>query len=227
MDKTISWQAMTEHQRDTLIAEKIFAWQWIPAEMFSKAVKKDAGWLLPEHGLSAITYDFEAGWIDIGEKRFIPRNWILRYTTSLDAAWLLIEKLETSASLTYTRPFAPGYPEGRAAHYECKIIEWDPICGNDKVARAIANTPTEAICIAALRWVGIHVTHTIEAIPCWQVTFEDGEKLICRDRIQAERELASREQTLKDNLQWAKNVRKLKIEEIQVPEDYFNGPEIG
>lgn len=144
MSITINWSAMTEHQRDTLIAEKIFAWQWIPAEMFSPAVKKDTGWLLPEHGLSDITYDFEAGWIDIGEKRFIPRNWILRYTTNLDAAWLIIEKLETTTTLNYVPAFAPGYPEGRAAHYECEIIELDPISGNDKVARAIANTPAEA-----------------------------------------------------------------------------------
>lgn len=71
------------------------------------------------------------------------------------------------------------------------------------------------------------MTHTIEAIPCWQLTYEDGQKAIFRDRLQAERQLAIREQELKDHLQWAKNIRKLKIEEVQVPEDYFNGPEIG
>lgn len=137
MTTTINWSAMTEHQRDTLIAEKVFAWQWISAECYGPHVKKGTAWLLPEQGLSAITYDFEAGWIDIGEKRFIPRNWIPHYTTSIDAAWQIILHLRSIGRASLLSDFAD------ALAYS--LLDF------------LQRGDAEDICVAALKSIGCEV----------------------------------------------------------------------
>jgi hypothetical protein len=212
MNESINWQKLTTEQKDRLIDEKVI-----------KRNDPDEEHTIAWQGRDMLL-EIAKRLIEKNDTASLP---VPSYTTSMDAAWLLIEHLEIGATLTYTPAFIPQEPDGRLPHYKCEIVQVDLIGGNDKIARAIANTPAEAICIAALRWCGIQATHTIETIPCWQVTFEDGETLIYKNKHEAEQALRQREQQLKANLQWAVNVRKLKIEEVLVPEDYFNGPVIG
>ena len=72
----------------------------------------------------------------------------------------------------------------------------------------------------------MHVINAFEALSAWQLTDEEGERHTFKTFKQAHTEYEQRVQRLKDNLRWAKDVRKLKIEEIHVPEDYWNGIEM-
>lgn len=218
MSTTINWQTLDDKEQTRLILEHVMRCT------FADSIYVYRG--------SVVSYPICAYYEDYED----DEAWYIRYEENtnkfdplhdLNAAWLIIEKLGIPTTLNYTPGFEPQEPGGQSAHHECKIIQLDFISGNDKIARAIANTPAEAICVAALRWIGIQVTHTIEAMPCWEVTFENGETLICKNKYDAEQIIVQREQYLKDNLQWAVNVRKLKIAEVMVPEDYFNGPVIG
>lgn len=110
------------------------------------------------------------------------------------------------------------------AHYYCKIItQWWP---DSKHVQAYAKTMQDAVCVVALRQKGYQVTNAFESLPAWRLTLEDGEQWTYRTFKEAHKEYEDRIRHLKETLQWAKKVRKLKIEEIAVPEDYFNGIEM-
>ena len=95
MTEIIKWSECSEAQRDALLVEKVFNWQYIPAGRYGPHVKAGTSWLLPANGLSGITSDVGADWIAIGEERYIPRNWIPRYTTDMAAAWLVLERFHS------------------------------------------------------------------------------------------------------------------------------------
>lgn len=178
MSTTIDWSAMTNQQRNALIAEHIM------------------GQHLHES---------------------IPD-----YSGSMDAAMLIVQHLNTSVRFGYS-PAAERY-EPHVDHNYCEITlcDWPEF----RSVQAYGKTLPEAICVAALREKGMHVINAFEALSAWQLTDEEGERHTFKTFKQAHTEYEQRVQRLKDNLRWAKDVRKLKIEEIHVPEDYWNGIEM-
>jgi hypothetical protein len=128
------------------MAEKIFGWQWIPAGQYGPHVKEGTNWLLPENGLSGIKSDVSAGWITIAENRLIPRNWIPRYTTSLDDTWQLVERV--------TQP--PQSQEEALLFRSTRFMFWFEKANLWAYTREAA---ANALCVAALRACGMEVEY--------------------------------------------------------------------
>jgi hypothetical protein len=127
MSEVIHWQALTPEQRDALVAEKVME-QRIHVEPAGET----------EYDLALVINDAA------GVARIEP---IPRYTQSLDAAWLVVERIE-DANVTVTH-----IPR---AYQRCTIEFYD---GNR--IEVFENTAPEAICVAALRAVGCGiVTYT-------------------------------------------------------------------
>ena len=140
MTEAIKWSDQSEVQRDATIAEHVFGWQWIPAGRYGPHVKEGTAWLLPENGLTGITSDVGADWTDIGNGRHIPRNWIPRYSTSLDAAWLIVagfDEIELTMNVEQ--------------RYHCTLY------AGPQRFDAMGGTPHEAIEKAALQAAGVEI----------------------------------------------------------------------
>lgn len=145
MNDIIKWSELTSDQRDGLMTEKVFRWQWIPAGRYGPHVKEGTNWLLPENGLSGIKSDLSAGWITIAEDRLIPRNWIPHYTTSLDAAWLIVEKMKED-----------GRNNGLFVQWQYHLAY---LYGRPSYRDTLYDLNAESICIAALKACGVEVEH--------------------------------------------------------------------
>lgn len=144
----MKWAEMSPEQRDASIAEHVFGWQYIPAGRYGPHVKEGTIWLLPERGLLGIHSDVSADWLSIGEDKYIPRNWIPRYTTSMDAAWQITE-LERFSHIEVMR-YHIGDLLDPEYKYDCRLI----IFGG-QMFHSYGSTPQEAICLAALNAAGV------------------------------------------------------------------------
>jgi hypothetical protein len=144
----MKWAEMTPEQKDALVAEKVMGWQWVPAERFAPNAKKGTSWLLPEGGLLAVKSDVGAEWKLIGDGRYMPRYWIPRYTASMDAAWLVVEKMKESDQTLYE------------LFIEALLRFTDALeAGVNILIHFMRNLTPEHICLAALNavWVEIEI----------------------------------------------------------------------
>ena len=138
------WATLSPAQRDALIAQRVFGWQWIPAKAYGPHVKEGAAWLLPSNGLSGITSDLSAEWTDIGDGQFIPRHWVAYYSTDLNAAWTLLERFHSYQTVAVPK----------AKHFEVDVFAGN---GKDTWGAVSHQSMQDAICIAVLRAVGVEV----------------------------------------------------------------------
>ena len=148
MTQQIDWQAMTENERDALIAEKVFGWQWVLVEQ-CKDIKqqddlipfiasKNTSWLLPDDGLKDKNY-LGASWQYINNKQVMPRNWIPHYSISMGAAWLIVERMKE--------------PDSPADFHDLV----DELADNTYVFDFLWHLTPERICLAALIAFGCDV----------------------------------------------------------------------
>lgn len=95
----MKWSEMREIQKNALIAEKIFGWQWIPYTFYDAAPPDDQLWLLPDGQVVSDLTPGEWTYYEEDEQghiignRYIP-YWIPHYTTSMDAAWQVLTHLK-------------------------------------------------------------------------------------------------------------------------------------
>lgn len=127
MTTTIDWNELTPEQRDRLIDKKVIKSNdtedehtiaWTGSDMLLEITKQ----LLEKDDTTALP---------------IPR-----YTTSMDAAWLVVKRFTVGVELSYT--------PGRDCCCKIQPVIGEPVYG-------IAENPAEAICIAALEATGYEV----------------------------------------------------------------------
>jgi Phage ABA sandwich domain len=137
MSEPIDWKALTPEQRNRLIATKVMDWTEQPCDLdahpeMELAIYSDGFACCPRCGV----YDH----IGSLEHDIIPPP---PYSTSMDAAWLIVEKRK-GAVLDAT------YKHDRLL---CRAT----FCTVEAVHEAYGVTMQEAVCIAALHAVGVEV----------------------------------------------------------------------
>jgi hypothetical protein len=134
----MKWAELSERERDALVAEKVL--KWTPGvcdgEMGEQPCSPD-GWFCQKCG-------FEGYWGDSFEHQELPKH----YTTSLDAAWQVVKRINIPEGSTY-ETYARFIKElekivGSNMFFDLFYCDLD---GDDHL------TP-ERLCIAALRAVG-------------------------------------------------------------------------
>lgn len=103
----MKWSELSEIQKNALVCEKIFGWQWIPYTYYDAAPPDGQLWLLPDgQSVSKLTPGEWTYYLDEPEvypegspfplphkdNRHLP-YWIPDYSTSMDAVWSIVEKL--------------------------------------------------------------------------------------------------------------------------------------
>lgn len=104
----MKWSELSEIQRNALVCEKIFGWQWISYTYYDAAPPDDQLWLLPDgQSASKLTPGEWTYYLDEPEvypedsllplphkdNRHLP-YWIPDYSTSMDAAWQILAHLK-------------------------------------------------------------------------------------------------------------------------------------
>lgn len=159
----MKWSELGEIQRNALVAEKVMGWQWIPYTFYDAAPPDDQLWLLPDgQSVACLTSGEWTYYLDEPEiypegsvfplphkdNRHIP-YWIPRYTTSMDAAWLVVEKILDK--VVFTSEVGDWSNESKYV-----VITFGRTLSQDEIRTAAATMP-EAICIAALKTVGVEI----------------------------------------------------------------------
>jgi len=130
---TYKWTEMTPRERDALVAEKVFGNKvsWFSLHVNSLGYEEN----LPDKDGDCPMQLMLAD----GEWSTIPK-----YTTDISAAWEVMEKMRKSGCLVSVHNVFGGYRSTVVPH------EHDAFWGD-------APTAPEAICLAALRAVGVDV----------------------------------------------------------------------
>lgn len=157
MSETIKWADLTELQRSALVAEKVLGWQWIAYDYHDSSMKGQL-WLLPDG--ESVTNLRPGEWTSYLEEEQIypdgspfplPRQdnrhlpvWLPHYSTNIEDAWEVVEHMKKRASMIYL-------PDLDSQIAQASI--W----ANSEFHLGCATTMPEAICIAALKAVGLQV----------------------------------------------------------------------
>ena len=158
MTETIKWDELTPTQRDVLMAENVFGWQWIPAEAYGPHVKPGTCWLLPENGLMGIKSDLSAEWTDIGDGKFIPRHWIAHYTTSWDAAMLAYAQAMRHADKEVLIHELLGIPYAIESQYDLNVLPSKHYLNVSRVLDLIAEWTPQSVCRAIAAAYGVQIS---------------------------------------------------------------------
>lgn len=157
MENTIDWTALTELQKNATIAEKIMGWKWVSWDYYAAYPTRNQQWLLPStldtkkvtpgnwvwytgesiDAISSIVFPQEHQ-----DKRIVP-VWLPRYTTDMNDAWDIVDKIDRRILL--------GRTEDRTY--------WVNFANEGLKGPTSASTPQEAICIDALRILGYEVKY--------------------------------------------------------------------
>ncbi len=145
----IEWNILTDLQRNAIIAEKVMGWKWI------EHLEKGELWLLPDKLSTTEVSSGDTVWyikeeevwpegnvspLPHKDKRSVP-YWLPHYTTHMDAAWDIVDRINTNFILTRTDT---GTCFG---HFS----------GGEPRVHTFAETPQIVICIDALRLLGYEV----------------------------------------------------------------------
>jgi hypothetical protein len=141
----INWHTMTPEQHDRVIAEKVMNWQ--EKECDGEHGEVSGGWFCTKCGR-------DGNWGDEMSHLELPP----RYTTSMDAAWLVVQEMVKG----YQQD--EGHPQFEAfADLMLASSEWDSSSAYSEIYPACeifaiaAQWTPEAICIATLHACGYEV----------------------------------------------------------------------
>jgi hypothetical protein len=149
--KMIEWQKLDFLQRDALIAENVFGWQWI-AYQYPEVVFENQLWLLPDkESTKRISRD---DWSTDQDGKFVRcyPYWIPNYSKELKVAWKIVECFDEMELSHHQGTKSNGEP---GQIYICSFntlsTKQEGIC--------IAENVIDAICIAALRNTGLEIVN--------------------------------------------------------------------
>lgn len=175
MSEAICWKALTPEQRDRCVAEKVMGWT-------EQLCDLDA-----HDGMELAIYDsgdaycprcHAYGYIDDLEHGIIPPP---RYTQSMDAAWLIVEKMVArmgyeNIGFKWIGPlFKPEHVYLSSSQHSNRNITWHfdyTQVGGFDIGRPcwyvkmsheghywwiMADTTQDAICLAALQYCGVEI----------------------------------------------------------------------
>jgi hypothetical protein len=138
MTTTINWQSLTERQRDTLIATHMMGWKQVSVDC--------------PHGDDCdvcTLYESPDGSVYL----LSDQDGVPRYTTSMDAAWLVLSKLKNTDQWG---TFCFELDEILTHHR----LNWNLAQKGQYITwfeQFLAALNAEAICMAALKAVGYHI----------------------------------------------------------------------
>lgn len=161
----MNWKEMTTLQRNALIAENLFGWEWIPYDFYDCSLK-DQIWLLPDGQSVADLKPGEWTWY-LEEEAIFPEGSLFplehkdkhilvdmpNYIGSMDTAMSVVRQMNESDS--------PDYPD--FATYARFIEELEKIVGSNLIFDLFYcdlegdHLTPERICLAALRARGVTV----------------------------------------------------------------------
>jgi hypothetical protein len=154
-----TWTKMDGHARDSLVAEKLFGWQSKPCDLEETdgelTIYDSGDACCPRCGVYEHINDFAHGFT-------VPPH----YTTSMDAAWLVVEKLKSeewfdNLELVYVKRNQRRDTEYIRVNF-CFRNGTNAGKGPWDHSYAEAATAPEAICLAALRAIGVEVEKDTE-----------------------------------------------------------------
>jgi hypothetical protein len=135
MSEPIKWSAFTSEQRDALIAERVIG--WVPQEC-DGSISWDHGiWRCLECGTDGTRHETTMHTIPVPH-----------YTTSMDAAWLVVEKMKEA-----------GRNNGLFVPWQYHLSY---LYGRPSYRDTLYDLNAEGVCIAALRAVGLQVEYEVQ-----------------------------------------------------------------
>lgn len=154
MPDTLRWSEMSERERDTLVATHVFGWKPIPCpeqgESWDDAQlnynETYRYWYCCHCLIGENAYTGEAVedvWPLIQHQ---PTNPPLAYTTDMNAAWQVVERFGAAEVRKW-----PNVRRYEDKPYSCSIAT------HGQTFSEWGKTPAEAICLAALRAVGVTI----------------------------------------------------------------------
>lgn len=153
----MKWSKLTALQRNALVCEKVFGWQWIAYNFYDTIACDNQLWLFLPNGEAIAelspgewTYYEEDAEGSIVGNRYLAYI-IPDYSTSMDAAMDIITSHKfMKVELDYSEGWVDDTTRWQV--YSCIVHPY-----NGEVIGIIANTMNDALCLAALKAVGMEI----------------------------------------------------------------------